>query len=250
MKLDYKAGNVVFTPDGNSLVSPVGNRVSVFDLVKYYTDRTLPNAALLITVDGDGRALLINFQRQVVLHHHNFKAAVYDLSFSPDGRFLAVTHENQIHIWKAPGFTLEFAPFVLHRVITGHYDLVTALSWSADSRFIISSSKDMTSRIHCMNAEEALLESYSLDIMILRNRNEETDGKSVSKRQKSNSGKGVRVKHWKSSHRHYFNQNHAKIVSATFHAASGLLSVGFDSGIFGIWELPDFTNIHTLRSVS
>ncbi|OAJ36787.1 hypothetical protein, variant [Batrachochytrium dendrobatidis JEL423] len=300
----YKAGNVVFTPDGNSLVSPVGNRVSVFDLVnnKSYTmpfenrkDITRialsPNAALLITVDGDGRALLINFQRQVVLHHHNFKAAVYDLSFSPDGRFLAVTHENQIHIWKAPGFTLEFAPFVLHRVITGHYDLVTALSWSADSRFIISSSKDMTSRIHCMNAEEAftgiVLTGHN-DTVIgawfsksgksiftvgrdgtlfewTRNsgswklsengddsatedeiENEETDGKSVSKRQKSNSGKGVRVKHWKSSHRHYFNQNHAKIVSATFHAASGLLSVGFDSGIFGIWELPDFTNIHTL----
>ena len=29
----YKQGNLVFTPDGNSLLSPVGNRVSVFDLV-------------------------------------------------------------------------------------------------------------------------------------------------------------------------------------------------------------------------
>ncbi|EEB86555.1 hypothetical protein MPER_16449, partial [Moniliophthora perniciosa FA553] len=32
MKANYK-GNVIFTPDGNSLLSPVGNRVSVFDLV-------------------------------------------------------------------------------------------------------------------------------------------------------------------------------------------------------------------------
>ena len=30
----YRQGNVVFTRDGNSLLSPVGNRVSVFDLVK------------------------------------------------------------------------------------------------------------------------------------------------------------------------------------------------------------------------
>lgn len=30
----YKQGNVLFTPDGNSVLSPVGNRVSVFDLVK------------------------------------------------------------------------------------------------------------------------------------------------------------------------------------------------------------------------
>jgi periodic tryptophan protein 2 len=29
----YRQGNVVFTPDGNSILSPVGNRVSVFDLV-------------------------------------------------------------------------------------------------------------------------------------------------------------------------------------------------------------------------
>lgn len=30
----YQQGNIVFTPDGNSVLSPVGNRVSVFDLVK------------------------------------------------------------------------------------------------------------------------------------------------------------------------------------------------------------------------
>jgi periodic tryptophan protein 2 len=30
----YRQGNVVFTSDGNSVLSPVGNRVSVFDLVK------------------------------------------------------------------------------------------------------------------------------------------------------------------------------------------------------------------------
>lgn len=29
----YKKGNLIFTPDGNSLISPVGNRVSVYDLV-------------------------------------------------------------------------------------------------------------------------------------------------------------------------------------------------------------------------
>ena len=30
----YRQGNVVFTAGGNSVLSPVGNRVSVFDLVK------------------------------------------------------------------------------------------------------------------------------------------------------------------------------------------------------------------------
>jgi hypothetical protein len=52
---------------------------------------------------------------------------------------------------------------------------------------------------------------------------------------------------WKAKNKHFFLQNHAKVVSACFHAGSGLLSIGFDSGIFGIWEMPDFTNIQTLR---
>ena len=30
----YRQGDVLFTPDGNSVISPVGNRISVFDLVK------------------------------------------------------------------------------------------------------------------------------------------------------------------------------------------------------------------------
>src|SRR4051794_34014057 len=33
----YCRGNLLFTPDGTCLLSPVGNRVSCFDLVKYAT---------------------------------------------------------------------------------------------------------------------------------------------------------------------------------------------------------------------
>lgn len=37
----YRQGNVLFTPDGNSLLSPVGNRVAVFDLVKFVLHASL-----------------------------------------------------------------------------------------------------------------------------------------------------------------------------------------------------------------
>lgn len=30
----YSRGNLLFTPDGTCLLSPVGNRVTIFDLVK------------------------------------------------------------------------------------------------------------------------------------------------------------------------------------------------------------------------
>jgi hypothetical protein len=33
----YSQGNVVFTPDGNSVLSPVGNRITRFDLIKCVT---------------------------------------------------------------------------------------------------------------------------------------------------------------------------------------------------------------------
>lgn len=31
----YSQGNLLFSPDGSCLFSPVGNRVTIFDLVKY-----------------------------------------------------------------------------------------------------------------------------------------------------------------------------------------------------------------------
>jgi periodic tryptophan protein 2 len=74
----YNNGNLTFTPDGNSLISPVGNRISVFDLVGQ-TTYTLPfenrkniaaiavshNGRFLVTVDVEGHALFINLPRQV-----------------------------------------------------------------------------------------------------------------------------------------------------------------------------------------
>lgn len=52
-----------------------------------------------------------------------------------DTRYIAVTHGKHIQVWVAPGHTKEFAPFVLHRTYTGHYDDTTCIDWSADSRY-------------------------------------------------------------------------------------------------------------------
>lgn len=117
----YRQGNVLFTPDGNSLLSPVGNRVTVavFDLVKFVgtflflllsdtltclvrSNKSItlpfenskniavtalsPDARLLLSVDDDGRAVLVHFRRGVVLHHIHFNKPVKDVQFSPDGK--------------------------------------------------------------------------------------------------------------------------------------------------------------------
>jgi periodic tryptophan protein 2 len=95
----YRQGNVAFTDDGNSVISPVGNRLSQFDLKNnksctfpfenrknIYRFTISPNGLLLISVDEDGRALLVNLHLKTVLHHFNFKSKVYDIKYSPDGK--------------------------------------------------------------------------------------------------------------------------------------------------------------------
>ena len=52
---------------------------------------------------------------------------------------------------------------------------------------------------------------------------------------------------WRIFERHYFMQNNAKVNCVTYHAASNILVAGFSSGLFGLYELPDFNMIHTLR---
>jgi periodic tryptophan protein 2 len=285
----YKKGNLIFTPDGNSLISPVGNRVTVFDLVssKSYTlpfenrkdiarIAISPNGYILITVDVDGRALVINLEKRVLLHRHSFKEPVFDLQYSPDSRYIAVTHGNQVQVWQSPGFSLDFQPFVLFKTFTGHYDLVTNISWSPDSRYFLTSSKDMTARLFpldrtdfagaCLtghndsvigawfNQDSSAIYSVSKDgalyewLRFGQEWSELPDGVSqLPRKKKKGEDQKPPILKFRSSKRHYFNQNNAKVVTADFHPRTGLLSVGFDSGIFGIWELPDFVNVQTLR---
>jgi periodic tryptophan protein 2 len=285
----YKRGNLTFTPDGNTLLSPVGNQVSMYDLV-HNTSLTLPfetkkdivrlclspSGSLLIAVDLDGRAILVNYERRVLLHHFHFKEKVYDIQFSPNNQFIAVTHGKHVQVWHAPGTTREFAPFVLYKEYPGHYDAVISITWSSDSKYFLTSSKDMTARLYA-------LQSNTFPGACLTGHNDALigawfshDGKKVftvskdgaayewtlqggewsddveatqlpRKRTKGDGKEKPSVMKWKATNKNFFLQNHAKVVSATFHPETGLLSVGFDSGIFGIWELPDFTNIQTLR---
>ena len=51
---------------------------------------------------------------------------------------------------------------------------------------------------------------------------------------------------WGIAKRDYFSQQGAQVVCTTFHQRASMLVVGFSNGVFGLWEMPSFTNIHTL----
>jgi periodic tryptophan protein 2 len=156
----YRQGNVVFSRDGNTLFSPVGNRVSAFELTasRSYTFpfearanitrlALSPDGGLLLTVDEDGYALLVNVPQRTVLHHLNLKGSVGDAQFSPDGKLLLVAVGRLVQVWATPEIEKTFTPFNLHHTHSEHTGEITTLSWSADSRYFVTGSKDLTARV-------------------------------------------------------------------------------------------------------
>ncbi|CAG8436665.1 6377_t:CDS:10 [Ambispora gerdemannii] len=166
------------------------------------------------------------YEREANLHK--------DMDFWCRG-FFAVTHGKQVHVWSSPGFNREFAPFVLHRKYTGHYDDVTSITWSPDGQYFLTTSKDMTAKIFSLDHIGGFIPitlSGHRDTVIA---------------QEDNLTKKKKKKRWLNIiERYYFNQDGAKVVCSFYHLESKLLVVGFSSGIFGIWEMPEFNNIHTL----
>ncbi|KAF3479545.1 periodic tryptophan protein 2 [Arthroderma uncinatum] len=274
----YRKGNLLFTPDGSCLLSPVGNRVSVFDLVQN-TSYTLPFAHrkniaridlspkgnLLLSIDEDGKAILTNFNRRLPIHYFTFKSFVSALSFSPSGRHFAVGFGRRLQIWRTPSTPgaegsgeLEFSPFVLHRDLAGHFDTIQNIHWSSDSRFLLTASKDLTARIWSVDPEEGFepttLAGHREGVINAWFSNDQESIYTVSKDgalfrwgyvSKKGEDGSTSDERWRIVKKDYFMQN-AKINCAAFHAKANILVVGFANGIFGLYEMPSFSQLHLL----
>lgn len=59
------------------------------------------------------------------------------ISLIISNRFIAVTHEKIVQVWRAPGTHREFAPFELYRKFPAQYDSSKCIDWSDDSRYVI-----------------------------------------------------------------------------------------------------------------
>ena len=66
---------IALSPDGNVLISVDEGGISFSLFAKRSDDSS----------GADGRALLVNARRGVVLHHFNFHKPVKDIQFSPNG---------------------------------------------------------------------------------------------------------------------------------------------------------------------
>ena len=158
----HNTGRVLFLKDDtNILLSPLGNKILCLDL-KYGTSQTLPieihsnidfiditsDSKILIIVDILGYCLVVNFPKQIVISHFNFRNKINSLKISPNNKFLAISINKGIQIFEMPNLIKEYEPFVLFRKYTSfHNDKITTINWSSDSRFILTGSKDMNVRI-------------------------------------------------------------------------------------------------------
>jgi periodic tryptophan protein 2 len=236
-----------------------------------------PRGNLLLSIDEDGRAILTNVPRRIALHHFSFKSPVSALAFSPSGRHFAVGCGRHIEVWHTPSTPdqnadgeLEFAPFIRHRVYTGHYDTVQSLEWSSDSRFFLSAAKDLTARIWSLDPvegfvpttlaghREGVLGAYfskdqetiytiSKDGAVFQWAYERNPNAPESQEDEDTEDvEDDTHMRWRITNRHYFMQNNAKVNCVAYHAETNLLVAGFSNGVFGLYEMPEFNMIHTL----
>ncbi|CAH1981259.1 unnamed protein product [Acanthoscelides obtectus] len=158
----YKKGNLIFTPDGNSVISPVGNRITIFNLrnnksttlpiesrYNYEAVGLSPDGFTLLTVNEVGEANIISLISQTVVYRYQFKRKVRAVKFSPDGKHFAVCKENNVFVFKAPNSkNIQYNGFVMERVFHGAYDETTCLDWSSDSKILAVGSKDMATKLY------------------------------------------------------------------------------------------------------
>jgi periodic tryptophan protein 2 len=110
------------------LLSPVGNKITLYNLTTNVA-QTLPfqnrsniarlalspNGKILISVDRDGFALIVNMHRKCVLAHFNFRSEVTALEFSPDSLFFFVATGQKCKIFETPTDSKTFAPLTLYK---------------------------------------------------------------------------------------------------------------------------------------
>ncbi|CAL4105654.1 unnamed protein product, partial [Meganyctiphanes norvegica] len=171
----YRNGDIIFSKDGNTVICPVGNKISLYDLRNNrshtlpiearcnYTSLALsPNGLILIAAEEEGEVHIININYRKVIYKRRFNRPIKSISFSPDGKHFALTKENSVFVYCSPGSNKRvFDPFVLERVFHGANDDTTCLDWSFDSKLLAIGSRDMTTRIYPISKMKNLRE-YSI----------------------------------------------------------------------------------------
>lgn len=157
---------LALTPDGQTLITSTGDTLYLWD---WPTPGTEPHTTVTLTDYGERHGMAFTVQHLAVSADGQWLAAqandqhtriwsleqldaspnlieteiVRDMSFSPDGRFLAIAQDNEIQVWQVGNWE---SPAHL----TGHEDMIWSLAFSADGQLLVSASQDDTVRLWSM----------------------------------------------------------------------------------------------------
>ncbi|KAK0416786.1 hypothetical protein QR680_012686 [Steinernema hermaphroditum] len=288
----YKNGNITFTADGNSIVSPVGNKVKCYDLknnlsTTFSFDSAFNIACLAITPKGShafyvneaGVGVYANLESQTVLHRVRFGRVVKCVSFSPNGKRLAVCNMGEVHIFNLHSVThTVYNPFVLETVYKLSSENVTHVSWSDDSIFLVAGTEDkkacvMPARriyancgVHSLGSQKgpvvsAFFMKGTYDLITVDERGGSThwecnitkddlvkrsDVEDMEKEDEFTKIYYTKVQRVNLCD-HSGSGKGANITACHFHQGTSILAAGFDNGTFIILEMPSYNLIQSFN---
>lgn len=125
------------------------------------------------------------------------------------------------------------------KTLAGHRDAVLAAYWSEDESEIYTIGRD-GSCFSWRNKEEQEEEDDDDDD------DEDKSMKHNSTMRNVDEIPAIASTRWGLSERNYFNTTSTTVACTAFHSPTSLLVVGFSTGVFGLYTLPDVSSLHTL----
>ncbi|CAI2348929.1 unnamed protein product [Caenorhabditis sp. 36 PRJEB53466] len=157
----YRDGQVAFSKDGFSVISPIGNKLSIFDL-KNNVSRTVdvgcnfsikstaisPSGTHMLAADERGDVHYINLVTETKIFTFRSNRTIKSLQFSPDGKKIAVGRERDLQIQEIGRIEEQaFHPFHLMRTYKLSSEQLNCVDWSFDSNLIVAGGDDRVLRI-------------------------------------------------------------------------------------------------------
>eukprot|EP00756_Hemistasia_phaeocysticola_P010830 Hpha_TRINITY_DN15055_c4_g2::TRINITY_DN15055_c4_g2_i3::g.126242::m.126242/K14558/PWP2, UTP1; periodic tryptophan protein 2 len=166
----YKQGNIAFANDGKELISPVGNRVAVYDLAQSASQTSAfttlkdiiavdlsEDETLLVVADSSGMITFVNWQARLIIDTATttFTDTNRIVKVSPGRRFVAVSTGAAIDIYTTPPTrTRQFKSVnVIRRISVCSAD-VTAIKWSPCGQFLFVGSEDCCVRVVALTRKQ------------------------------------------------------------------------------------------------
>ncbi|PAV91924.1 hypothetical protein WR25_06225 [Diploscapter pachys] len=157
----YRNGQIAFSPDGYSVYSPVGNKISIFDL-KNNVSRTLSFESLFnivtisvsskgthfVVANEAGDVLYVNLHSENLLHKFRANRTIRALQFSPDDQMLAICRDFDLQIHKLNQMKCSvYRPLQLYMTYNLSTETLNCLDWSFDGCLIVAGGDDKVVRV-------------------------------------------------------------------------------------------------------